>query len=298
MTIRKVAIVGANGNLGPSVLQALLDVPTFNVTVITRRASKSKYSDSVRLAYVADDPTAEELQGALTGQDAVVCTFAGTNDELQIRYADAAAKVGVRRFIPADFGSCDSSSPRALELMPLYRAKTRVRHYLQELAKDASISWTSLVSGHFFDYGMKSGLFQFDIPNQKALIFDNGDDQWSASTLVQIGLATARILQKEEETKNKMLYIQSVNTSQNEVLKLLEAKTSKWQVDHTSSEDFIKKMQERLDANPKDHGATENLVSVVGVIEGNWQDKADFANDLLGLKTESVEEALNRVLEA
>ena len=95
----------------------------------------------------------------------------GTNDVYQTKLADACVVAGVKRFIPADFGSCDSSSKLALDLMPLYKAKTRVREHLQRLAKEGKLSWTAIVCGHFFDYGLKTDLLSVELKERKMTVF-------------------------------------------------------------------------------------------------------------------------------
>ena len=290
MTLTNVVLVGANGTLGPSILHALLSANAFNVTVLSRSSSKSTYPNSVQIVHVSDHPTTKELAQIFRGQDAVITAFAGSNDDLQIQYADAAAQVDVKRFIPADFGSCDSSSPRALELVPLYRAKQKVRQHLQQLASAGSLSWTSLVCGHFFDHGLTSGLLQCDLKSRKARIFDGGDIRWSATTLGTIALAVTRILQKAVETKNRMLYIQSVCVSQNELVRSLERLSGQsWQLEHVSSDDYIGETQAKLERDPKNAHEWENMVSVVGIIDANWEGKDDFANSLLGLESEDLD---------
>lgn len=297
MTIQKVALIGANGTLGPSVLDALLSAKLFNVTVISRKNSKSTYPDHVKVAYVTDNPTVEELIPLLQGHDALVTTFAGSNSDLQIRLAEASAKAGVKRFMPADFGSCDSSSPRALDLMPLYREKTKVREYLQQLSAHSNLTWTSLVCGHFFDYGLKSGLLQFDLKSHKAQIFDDGEIRWSATTLERIGLAVVRTLQREDATRNRMLYIQSFCTTQNKVLASLETiNQRKWQVEYVNSEEFVKEMKRQVDSDSSNDDARENLVGVIGMIEANWENKEDFANSILGLEDEDLEQVIKEII--
>lgn len=297
MAIRKVTLIGANGRLGPAILQALLSARTFAVTVLSRSSSRSTYPDSVQVTHISDDPPAEELVHALDGQDAIVVAFAGSNSDLQIRLADAAAQAGVRRFIPADFGSCDSSSPRVLDLMPLYRAKQEVQKHLRQLASSSSLSWTSLVCGHFFDYGLKSGLLQFDLNGRKARIFDGGEVKWSATTIETIATAVVLVLQKEDETRNRMLYIQSFCVTQNEVLRSLERATGQdWQVEHLKSEEYVQAIKREIDQDPGNDEAGENLVSVVGIVDANWEAKDDFANGLLGLKNENLDEVIKRVI--
>ena len=303
MAIQKVAVIGANGHLGPSVLSALVSANTFDVTVISRKNSKSTYPPSVPVEYVSDDPSIDELIPILTGQDALVVTFGGSNAALQILLADAAVKAGVKRFIPADFGSCDSSSKRALDLVPLYKKKQKVRQHLQGIVSKGGgdFSWTSLVCGHFFDYGLTSGLLQFDVGKRKVRILDGGDIRWSTTTLTTVGKATVRILQKDEETRNRMLYVQSFCVTQNEVLKVLKRVAGEgkdWEEEQVSSEAFIKEIQDRIDKSPngKNGDALEELVSVVGIIDANWEGKDDFANDLLGVGGENVDEVVRKAI--
>jgi putative NADH-flavin reductase len=297
MTIKNVALIGANGTLGPSILRALVSATSFNITVLSRKSSKSTYPSSIHEIRISDSLPIEELTTALLRQDAIIATFAGANDDLQIRLADAAAAAGVKRFIPADFGSCDSSSPRALELMPLYVAKTKVREHLQELASDGKLTWTSLVCGHFFDFGLETGLLSFNVKGRKVKIFDDGEIRWSATTLATIGTAVVRVLQKEEETRNRMLYIQSFCVTQNEVLRSLMKMTGKdWQIERVSSDGFIKEIKKETDRNPKNDEARKALVGVVGILESNWEGKKDFANSLLGLENEDLDQVVKEVV--
>ena len=298
MTLKNIALVGANGKLGPSILSALLAANHFTITVLTRQNSKSTYPPTVSIAHVSPDPSITELTSVLKGQDALIIVFAGSNDDLQIRYADAAAAAGVCRFIPADFGSCDSSSPWALELIPLYRAKKRVREHLQGLAAQGKLEWTSLVCGHFFDWGLTTGFLKFDLVGRKALVFDGGEVRFSATTTKTIAEATVRVLEREEVSRNRMLFIQSFCVSQNEVLRALErvGGGEKWAVEQVTSEEYIKVRQAKLKENPEDHDEWENVVTVVGIVDANWESREDFANELLGLKNEDLDEVVRSVL--
>ncbi|KAF2759092.1 NmrA-like family protein [Pseudovirgaria hyperparasitica] len=295
MSRRNIAIIGANGHLGPSILNALLAEPNFKTTVISRKSSKSTYPNGANVLSVSDDLPMGELIDALHGHDALLCTFGGTLVEMQIKLADACIAAGVRTFIPADFGSCDSSSPRALELVPLYVGKTKVRDYLR--SQEDKLSWTSLVCGHFFDYGLKSGLLHVDLSKREAMIFDGGDIRGSASTLARVAEATVQVLHQEAATKNRMLYVQSFCVSQNEVLKATEKVVdAKFDVKNIDSDTYIKHLQHILEENPNDGEAIENMVGVVGIIDANWEEKQDFAMDLLGLKDENLEDVVKRTL--
>ncbi|KAK3061907.1 hypothetical protein LTS18_005197 [Coniosporium uncinatum] len=296
MTIRTVTLIGANGTLGPSVLAALLAAKTFTVTVLSRASSKSKYGADVTDKRLSDDFPTHELQDALRGQDAVVVTTAGTNDDLQIRIADAAVAAGVRRFVPADFGSCDSGSARALDLVPLYGAKKKVREHLERLAgENEGFSWTSLVCGHFFDHGLQTELLHFDVLGRKVRVFDGGDVKASFTTLETIGFATVRVLQRERETEGKMLYIQSFCVSQNEVLEVVKkVKGGEWKVENVDAEEYMREQKKRLAEGDKE--ATERLVGALGVVDADWRGKEGFAMELLGLEDEDLEDVVRKAI--
>lgn len=154
-----------------------------------------------------------------------------------------------------------------------------------------------MVCGHFFDFGLETGLLSFDVKGRKAKIFDDGEVRWSATTLATIGTAVVRVLQNEEETTNRMLYIQSFCVTQNEVLRSLMRVTGKgWKIEHVNSEDFIEETKAETDRDPMNGEAREALVSVVGIVESNWTRKADFANSLLGLENENLDEVVKEVV--
>ncbi|KAI9837291.1 MAG: hypothetical protein M1819_000365 [Sarea resinae] len=333
--LQNIALIGANGHLGPAILTALLSAPAsphkFNVTVLSRASSASNptYPSSVRTTLISPDPSVDELVRCLRGCDALIVAVSGALADLQMRLADAAARAGVRRFVPADFGSCDSRSARAAALVPLYGAKGRVRAHLRTLAAaaaaagekegegegedDTGFSWTSLVCGHFFDYGLRTGLLGFEMGGaKKAKVFDGGHGRWSATTLEAVGRAVVGVLRHEAETRNRMLYIQSFCTTQNEVLASLEkatatttatAKTTTttrgaWRVEEVESGPYIEKLKAEMERDPGNNAqaAEEELVGVLGLLEADWSGKEDFANELLGLGGEDLDEVVQKVV--
>lgn len=292
MAITKVIIIGANGKLGPSILKALLDVESFHVSAIVRVSSKSTYPSTVTTVKVDDDLPYDQLVKVLTGQDALVISFSGNQKDDSIKLADAAFEAGVKHIIPADYGSCDSSDQRSLDLIPLYINKKDVRDHVIKLAEKtrddgSSLSWTSFITGHFFDYGLKSGLLAMDVNKHTAEVFDGGNYKFAASTLKDIGIATARILQhaNDPRLKNKLVYTQSVQTTQNELVAVVqEVQNQQYEVKKVSSDDFIRDKKAYLKEHPGDHDTTEDLVAVGGIINTNWDTKGDrYVNDLLNM---------------
>lgn len=102
--IKNVALLGADGNLGPAMMRSLVE-NGFNVTVLKRKSSKSPSSYPSQIT-LSDAFEVDELVGALKGKDAVVVTVKGSQTDLQKRIADACVRAGVKSkhgFPPARF---------------------------------------------------------------------------------------------------------------------------------------------------------------------------------------------------
>ncbi|KIW49973.1 hypothetical protein PV05_11600 [Exophiala xenobiotica] len=236
---------------------------------------ESTYQQAVKVEQVDDSLPKDQLVEALRGQHALVIAFSGSQTQNSIKLADAAFEAGVKHIVPADYGSCDSSDPRSLELVPLYKSKKEVRDYLIGLSQrsrpDGShLTWTSLITGHFFDYGLKSGLLAVDIKEHKARVFDGGNIRFSASTLADIGLATAKVLGRVGDARlsNKLVNAHSVATTQNELIGKVEGAVGpKFEVEQVSSNEYIKEQKGLLAGDgSQDSAAIEELVSVEGIV--------------------------------
>jgi len=233
--------------------------------------------------------------------DALVIAIAGSQVEQQRKLIDAAFKSGVKRVMPADFGSCDSADDKTNEILPLMKGKKGIRDYLVELEKRerddnrGKLTWTSLINAHFFDWGLGNGLLKFDVRGRKAYLLDGGNIKFSASTLPFIGSAVVKVLEKPQETENKLLYIHSLHVTQEEVLAALEKATGdKFERIEENSEEELKKCRPKmLDG---DHDAREEVVAIWGVVAADWKKREAFANELLGLKEEDLDEVVQRVV--
>ncbi|KAH9826806.1 NAD(P)H-binding [Teratosphaeria destructans] len=296
MSIRNVALVGADGNLGPAILQALVKAG-FQVTILKRESSKSRdnYPSVVRVIRVDSDFDTASVAKALVGQDAVVVSMRGAQQvDVQKRIADACIVANVNRMIPADFGSCDSSSAVTQELVPLYRNKTTIRNYLQGLsAQHSNFTWTSLVCGHFFDWSLE--FIHIFVHDQRADILGDGNTPCSFSTLARIAEATVAVLQRPRTTANQMLYIHSFLATQNEIVDAYQRATdSTWNVTSLDSEKF--KNDEKAKADAGDLNAIEELVWYLGTVDANWTTRENFAMEKLGLKDESLDFVVQRIV--
>ncbi|KAJ4356016.1 uncharacterized protein N0V89_004042 [Didymosphaeria variabile] len=232
MSIKNVIIIGAGGNLGPSILDAFLTSSSFNVTVLSREESTKTFPDNVKVVRANFD-SFDSLKSAFQGQDAIVSLVASEALAAQIKLIDAAIAAGVKRYIPSEFGS-NTADPRTLEAVPLFKGKIDIQEYLK--SKESEISRTTIVTGPFFDWGLKVGFLGINAQTKTAALIDQGTTPFSTSNLRQIGLATVKVLEQAEETKNQYVYVSSFETSQKELLEKAEKITGeKYKVEHLDS---------------------------------------------------------------
>lgn len=295
MPTTRVALLGADGSLGRAMLSALI-AHNFTVTVLKRASSTSPspYPPSVTVTHLPEDFPLDQTTSALTGHDALITTIKGSQTELLSRLADAAVAAKLQRFIPADFGSCDSSSARAQQLVPLFKHKTDLRSYLSELsAKHEAFSWTSLVCGHFFDADLD--FMHVDLKNKSMDILDDGSVKASASTLVQVSEAACRVLERPGVTADRVLFVHSFCVDQIQVLRAYERVTGvEWGVRWLESGRYEEEEVKRRDQGSKE--AVENLVWFLGNVEGDWTQREEFAMGLLGLEEEGLDEVVGRIV--
>ncbi|KAK7409101.1 hypothetical protein QQX98_008709 [Neonectria punicea] len=299
MSLNKVCLVGGNGNLGTVLLNGLVNAGDFTVSVAKRASSKSSpaHADSITQITIPDDMSLDGLTAALRGQDAVIACFPLVDVSQHLRLAEAASRAGVKRFVPADFGSCDAASPNARRLLKLYRDKDLVRRRCEELAaENPGFAWTALVCGHFFDYGVHDGLLHFDLERRTADILDDGSARASASTLRRVAEGTVAALRRPEPTRNRTLYIQSFCRSQPEVLAALERATgATWTRRTVDSRAYVAEAARKLEAEWT-KPAMEEIVFVLGALEADWTKEEGFAMELLGLEDEDLDQVVAEVV--
>lgn len=235
MSIKNVIIIGAGGNLGPAILKAFL-ASSFSTTVLSREGSSSTFPSGVNVLR-ANYESVDSLKQALEGQDAVISIVGGSALGDQNKLIDAAIAAGVKRFIPSEFGS-NTPDSRTRAIVPVFEAKFGTVNYLK--SKEDVISWSSVVTGPFFDWGLKVGFLGFNAQNKTATIVDSGDSTFSSTNLKTIGEAVVKSLENAEATKNQYVYVSGFQTSQTAILTAAEKITGeKWTVNKTSSKDLL-----------------------------------------------------------
>lgn len=296
--LKNILIIGAGGNLGPSILSALDNEPHFNVSVLTREGSKSSFAPHVKVFKTPESYPQENLLRAFAGQDAIIDLAPNHLVDQRKSCINAAIKAGVKRYIPGEFGS-NTEVPEVNAANPLFHFKLVVQGYLKSKESEG-LTWTGVLNGAFFDWGLTSGFLGFDLKKKHAVIYDGGNNYTDMTLLATVGKAVVGILHHPAETANRYVHVNSYRTSQNEILAALEKATgTRWSVEHTSCEEQGKKGKELL--------AKQDLAGIgptILAIEYSGADYLNFEkfglwNEKFGLpKTnQGMEEAVKRVIE-
>ncbi|KAH7064994.1 hypothetical protein B0J12DRAFT_748999 [Macrophomina phaseolina] len=291
-SLKKILIAGASGSLGSALLSAISNNPSITITVLTRASSRSRFPSNLVVKTVSDAFTVAELTTAFAGQDAVInalSTEPMARDELQMRFVDAAIAAGVQRYVTGDFGA-DNTNAAAQALVPVFKAKGEVIEYLKRRVQepDVTLTWTAIGTGSWLDWALDKDFFKINIPGRKAKIFDSGTHKFTVTTLPNVALATARILQDPGRTANRYLYFQDFACSSRDIVAELERQSGeKWELEHVSSEREIANAREGIARG--DVGAMYDLLSIsfVGDAEvpcGTWFEETglELANELIG----------------
>ena len=267
------------------------------MTVLSRSSSTSIFPASVKVIHV-DYTSVESLTAALHGQDAVISAVGNEGLPGQSVLVDASIAAGVKRFLPSEFGSDTGNSKTAALLVFGYKVATR-KHIEEKVAAGASITYTYVINGPFLDWGLEQR-FLLDWKEEKPRIYDGGNQIISTTTLHSVGLAVVGVLDHYEETKNKSVFVQDIQISQNRLLELAKKvqPTKKWEPTEVSLAEIEKSSNAALAKGdysaPVIYGYL--FVAIFGEGYGSRTEKDD--NKLLGVpgKTEDDVEAILKKL--
>ncbi|KAF7951283.1 hypothetical protein EAE96_006605 [Botrytis aclada] len=290
-------IVGAAGRLGTSILATFDADPNFNVSILSRKSSKSVFPAHLVVHRVSDGYPEDELLKALKGQDVVISTIATAAADVQQKaIIYAAIKAGVKRFVPSEFGS-DTRNEKAIKIFPQrFKHKLDTVEYLKGKEKDG-LTWSAFVTGPFFELAVKATM-GFNLKEHKAIIYNEGKDVYSTTTMASIGTALKNALLNPEETTNKYLFISSFDVSQNQILASLEKATDKkWDVTYVDAEEQKKIGMEKMKKG--DLSGAMGLIRYINSVKGHGGDFAeyeDMSNELLGVQREDLDEVVKRIV--
>jgi len=297
----KVALAGATGNLGPAILKALLEAG-FEVTILSRKDSAS--TDSLpshpkQKIVKVDYTDVKGLTLALSGIDTLVSNLATAQAlDLQKPLIDASVAAGVRRFLPSEFGS-DLENPQN-QALPVYTGKVETRKYIESVAaSNPSFTYTYIINIAFLDWGLQVG-FIANVKNHTATLYDGGDGKFSVTTLPSVGKAVVGVINNQDATKNRSVYVQDSALSLKEIIELTKSiDGQEWSTDVKSTEEIVKASYEEFSKpNP------DMMKAIYGFLfraafsketEPDFSGKLD--NKLLGI-TEFSQEQVKEVIKA
>ncbi|QPC77857.1 hypothetical protein HYE68_008609 [Fusarium pseudograminearum] len=234
--LKNIAIAGAAGDLGSAVFKALVNSSQFNITVLTRKNSTSTFPSGTKVIQV-DYDSLDSLTAALQGQDAVVSTAGSLVIPSQTLLIDAAIAAGVKRFIPSEFGS--NLAVPSVRKLPVFGTKVAIEDKLIDLAKQGKISYTFVYNGAFLDWGIKHN-FLLDFSQPEITLWDEGDVEFSTTTLASVGDAVVGVLAHPQETQDRIVYVQDTVLTQKKLLALAKevSPEKEFKVKHAKIDDI------------------------------------------------------------
>lgn len=298
---RKIAIVGGTGTVGEHILSALLSKNVHTLTAISRTESTATFPSAVDVKKGSyNDPAF--LESVLQGQEILILIFPFQPKEAieaQVPFIEAAAKAGVKWVLPTEFGS-DKSSALGTDF-PM----TGMKQKYQILIEKLGMNWVAVVNNPWFDWSLKRGMWNINIPERKAIINNVGDAKFNTTTLPQVGRGVSALLTLPDEAlqgfKNRAVYLSSFQTSQREildsVLRATGTKNSDWEVVNQDPEVTIKAARDEV--------AKGNWQAFIGEFYtahmqegrgGNYEAKAANDREVLGIQGENLDEVVKRVV--
>ncbi|PIL32960.1 hypothetical protein GSI_05078 [Ganoderma sinense ZZ0214-1] len=177
-----VAVLGATGNTGKNITDALLASGDFRVAAIVRPSSLSKPAVAdlrargveIRTGDLSDG--VESLTKTLAGTDILVCTVATWALGAQRDIIRAAKEVGVQRVVPCDFGTIGARGVREL-----YDVKLDIH----DLVKELGVPYT------FIDVGLQAPQ---PVKDMTWTVYADGSARTLLTHRERIGTYVARIL--------------------------------------------------------------------------------------------------------
>jgi hypothetical protein len=271
----------ASGQLGSQLVDNLLQKSRFNIAALSRWDSDATFPSRVQV-FKGDYNSSEFLESALQGQDVLIVAFGfDVPLNLEAQIIDAAGRAEVPWIIPNEWSS-DGMNEKLCEVFSLLGDKRKYRKQIEGLEKCA---WIGIATNPWFDYvrrhqprrnrtwkltfivlqSLKSGWFGIDIPKRKAMIFDDGTNLITTTTISQVSRAVAVLLSLPihsstgspclSDYKNQFVYLESFSISQQDMLAAVQQATGTcpgdWSIEEKSSEDYIEEGRKEAETGEK-----------------------------------------------
>ncbi|RGP71867.1 isoflavone reductase [Fusarium sporotrichioides] len=222
----KVAIVGATGATGASIVNGLLESDIqFDITALVRPNSIEKSATvalkekGIRIVAIDLQGNQDELVAALKGIDIVISAiyYQALQDEIPLSTAAKAA--GVKRYVPCFFATI---APRGV--MKARDDKEEILDHIQRIY----LPYTVIDVGWWYQItlpAVPSGKFDGHLTFANNNIIGGGNNPSALVNLNDIGRYVAVII-NDERTINKKIFAYTESKTQNEIFELVEKVTS------------------------------------------------------------------------
>ncbi|KAL5370979.1 hypothetical protein DPSP01_014559 [Paraphaeosphaeria sporulosa] len=287
-SFKKVALLG-KGNLGSAILEQLVD-NGFSVTVLSRNPSGIKDLPSGVAAAQVDYSSQDSLIEALRGNDDAIATFASAAMLNQEAIMEACIKAGVKRYVPADWGTL-TTDPKARSL-PMNYPAVQVQESLRKMADKGLLDYTIFSVGAFLDY-LLDFPFILDVNTSSIRIFDNGEHPFSSTSVHSIGKAVVAALNAPEATKNRNLLMHDTVLTQAKVLaiaKKYSPPTVQWTETRVDAQKVFEQALKNVEKDPANFNVIFHLLQAA-LLSGKYRAAyPEVDNALFGLPLLSDEE--------
>lgn len=291
--------------MGKAAVPALLSAG-FVVTIIARPESTSTYPEGVTVKQSSYDEL-EALTEVLKGQDALVEAFNPAAAVHQDIIVQAALAAGVSRLITPDF-STDSFSTHSAEVR-IFEPKHKAQKELEKLTSspDCTLSWTAIVVGGWFDWGIEAGYFWIDKKKRTVTRFGSGNQKVSISRVELCGETIVSVLQNPDKYHNRIAYFADHAVSTNELIDMVDEISSvgKWEIVDIPLEGFKKEAFALWDEDTKKGVKTRlfskayTMLGTAAVFDEENRYDGDFSHKLepgSGRPIESLKQDLKTLL--
>ncbi|KAF1354593.1 hypothetical protein BDV97DRAFT_86219 [Delphinella strobiligena] len=296
--IKSVAIIGASGNFGTPITAALCSAG-YAITIITRENSTTQHPAHIPL--IRTPYTLPSLTSAFKNQDAVICVVGPGGIGLQTTFIAAAEAAGVYRFVLDDFGW--GEEVRGLPEFDTVQEQRKGGWGYARGRADANpgFTWSGVSSGNPIDWALrKFPLMGFDVAAHEAVIYDDGTEMFTGTTLEGIEQSVLGIMRHPQETANRFLKVRSIHICQNELLEAFQSVTDrKWEVRRSTTEALMESGRAKYEKG--EAGWVLDLVVAqlfdfgqARCVVAETRGEAD--SELLGVKVESARDVVVKAL--
>ncbi|KAI4718932.1 NAD(P)-binding protein [Aureobasidium sp. EXF-10727] len=300
--IKKVAIVGATGNMGKHTIDELLKSDNHTITALTRKGRKLSLPSNVNVIEV-DYTSIEALTTALHGQDFLMITLSVTTPpSVHSNLVSAAAAAGIKYIMPNAYGF-NFNSPALIRDIP---AASMTQKNLSQI-EALGMQHFSLVCSFWYEWSLGVGqLYGINLQEKTATFFDDGKTVINTSTWKQCGRAVARTLslplEQLQKYANTSFYVSSFRVSQREMLdsvhRVLGTSDKDWSISYeTTKHRYEKGNEDSANGNPMGYAQAMYARVFFPDGSGDYETSRGLDNEVLGLQQEDLDEATRRTVE-